>query len=373
MAKIGRNDLCPCGSGKKYKHCCLGKEQAEEKKNKKLDETNDNAIYYQKKAMEEDLLELIGKETSKAQEIAFDGWEFMASGQINEAKKCFEKALRLDPDLGDAYNGLAEVALYKNKIAEAEKYYKTAYEKAKANLGTEDIKAFVWWGELSTRPYMRARYGLGMVYLMTRRYEEAIKEFKEILARNPNDNQGIRYLIAPAYLLNKDLPGALREFEWYKKHYKNDWPTPDFQLNWALALFLAKRYEESAARFRSTIFLNPYLIKILVGEELKKLPIWHFTNLMELDYALEYFDLYAELWIGKEEAFRFIRFLWEDEEIQQDYQEWVRLGTLINGLKDYDKRVELCRLIEKIEKKKLSPRLIQKIKQFVQDSGWNPS
>ncbi len=25
--KIGRNDLCPCGSGKKYKHCCLGKDE----------------------------------------------------------------------------------------------------------------------------------------------------------------------------------------------------------------------------------------------------------------------------------------------------------------------------------------------------------
>ena len=25
--KVGRNDLCPCGSGKKYKHCCLGKEK----------------------------------------------------------------------------------------------------------------------------------------------------------------------------------------------------------------------------------------------------------------------------------------------------------------------------------------------------------
>jgi preprotein translocase subunit SecA len=24
-SKIGRNDLCPCGSGKKYKHCCLNK------------------------------------------------------------------------------------------------------------------------------------------------------------------------------------------------------------------------------------------------------------------------------------------------------------------------------------------------------------
>src|SRR5690625_860480 len=26
MTKIGRNDKCPCGSGKKYKRCCLGKE-----------------------------------------------------------------------------------------------------------------------------------------------------------------------------------------------------------------------------------------------------------------------------------------------------------------------------------------------------------
>ena len=29
MGKIGRNDKCPCRSGKKYKHCCAGKEIAE--------------------------------------------------------------------------------------------------------------------------------------------------------------------------------------------------------------------------------------------------------------------------------------------------------------------------------------------------------
>jgi soluble cytochrome b562 len=28
MAKIGRNDLCPCGSGKKYKKCCLAGDEA---------------------------------------------------------------------------------------------------------------------------------------------------------------------------------------------------------------------------------------------------------------------------------------------------------------------------------------------------------
>lgn len=27
MAKIGRNDPCPCGSGLKYKQCCLQRQQ----------------------------------------------------------------------------------------------------------------------------------------------------------------------------------------------------------------------------------------------------------------------------------------------------------------------------------------------------------
>ena len=28
MAKPGRNDPCPCGSGNKYKKCCLAKDEA---------------------------------------------------------------------------------------------------------------------------------------------------------------------------------------------------------------------------------------------------------------------------------------------------------------------------------------------------------
>ena len=30
MPKAGRNDPCPCGSGKKYKHCCLEQDRAAE-------------------------------------------------------------------------------------------------------------------------------------------------------------------------------------------------------------------------------------------------------------------------------------------------------------------------------------------------------
>jgi hypothetical protein len=32
MSKLGRNDPCHCGSGKKYKQCCLAKDEAKERK-----------------------------------------------------------------------------------------------------------------------------------------------------------------------------------------------------------------------------------------------------------------------------------------------------------------------------------------------------
>ena len=32
--KIGRNDPCPCGSGKKYKHCCMKKDMEIERENR---------------------------------------------------------------------------------------------------------------------------------------------------------------------------------------------------------------------------------------------------------------------------------------------------------------------------------------------------
>jgi uncharacterized protein YecA (UPF0149 family) len=27
LEKLGRNDLCPCGSGRRFKRCCLKKER----------------------------------------------------------------------------------------------------------------------------------------------------------------------------------------------------------------------------------------------------------------------------------------------------------------------------------------------------------
>jgi len=395
--KIEQNDPCPCGSGKKYKDCCLAKDEGKAKnagkagaRAKSIARAKSSANSKQATEKENHVDRLAQAKSSSrfkdikdfkdnvypdysyrdAQEIVYDGWELLDSDP-NAAARCFKKALRLDPDLPDAYNGLAELALSRGRIKEAEQLYKTAYEKARKRLGTEDPKAFAWWMDLYTRPYMRARHGLGLLYQMLGRYDEAIKEFKELLLRNSNDNQGIRYLIAPAYLLKNDIKGAIREFEWYQERYGQDRPLPDFSLNWALALLLTGQYKEAAARIRSTIFLNPYLIPLVLGEEPEPLPIWHWINLMGLDYAEEYFDWYEELWLENEEALSFLRFVWEDPAIKKDFRDWISYGAALNEIKEAAYRGRIIELQRKIEQKKLSKSFLTRLEKFLADKAAN--
>jgi hypothetical protein len=134
---------------------------------------------------------------------------------------------------------------------------------------------------------------------------------------------------------------------------------------------MAGRYEESAAIFRSTIFQNPYLIPLILEDEPEVLPIWHSNNLMQLDYACEYFKRYGALWIGKQEAISFLQFIWADREIQEDYKQWVEFWTRLKRLRDVDKRIPIIDLAHKIKKKKPSAKFIRRLSEFLASRGVN--
>ncbi|MGB9721724.1 MAG: tetratricopeptide repeat protein [bacterium] len=360
MSEPGRNDPCPCGSGRKYKKCCWEKD-----KKKRIDTNKQINLDYTKRVMEGEITQSFLEHISQAQDLVYDGWEALGINDFNEAIKCFLNAIKIDPNIADAYNGLADIAYLRGDLSNAEKYYHQAYEKAKLSLKTEAPEAFHWWGELETRPYMRARHGLGLVYLQTERFDEAIIEFKELLKRNKNDNQGIRYLVAPTYLLKFDITGAIQEFKWYEKHYRGDMPDPFYLANWGLALFLNRDFEKSAIKFRQLIFTNPYLIPLILKEKTEVLPIWHSINLMEIDYAYDYFEYYGELWEKYFEVKEFIRFLWKDAEIQEDYKKWIELMTKLNGLKDFNQRAHILNLSRKIEDKKPKLNFYKRLKEFI--------
>lgn len=141
----------------------------------------------------------------EAQEVMYEAWEASGAQRIALANS----ALEISPLCADAYVLLAEesatsdaeaLALYTKGVA--------AGERALGRLFEESVGHF--WGVLETRPYMRARAGLAITLWRIGDREGAIEHYRALLALNPGDNQGIRYLLASALLTRNDLP-ALRK------------------------------------------------------------------------------------------------------------------------------------------------------------------
>ena len=128
-----------------------------------------------------------------------------AYGQpISKGKKLVKQALELDPDNADAYNYLASL---ETDVDKALALYKQAVEAGERALGEEFMKEEKghFWGMIETRPYMRAKAGLADCLFAKNRLNAAIDIYKEMLELNPNDNQGVRYLLSTLLLGKKDL------------------------------------------------------------------------------------------------------------------------------------------------------------------------
>jgi tetratricopeptide (TPR) repeat protein len=142
--------------------------------------------------------------TEKAQGVMYEAWERTTSrSRIALARK----ALGISPLCADAYVLLAEEAA--RSVEEARDLYAKGVEAGELALGPEGFAEYDehFWGFLETRPYMRARVGLALMLLKLGDEDGAMGHFREMLRLNPNDNQGIRYLLAGCLLrCGEDAP-----------------------------------------------------------------------------------------------------------------------------------------------------------------------
>lgn len=112
MAKTGRNDPCPCGSGRKYKVCCLKKDEdaARERFQQAAAESAAQAAAVAAKAQRQALATLEALDHER--DLAEDSNAVIAlvkAGKLDEAEQAARELLVNYPEVHDGYDRLGMV------------------------------------------------------------------------------------------------------------------------------------------------------------------------------------------------------------------------------------------------------------------------
>ena len=132
MAKPGRNDPCPCGSGNKYKRCCLPKEEAAE-----------HARFARAAAEAADAASALKEQ----QQAAFDALQeehdlaessnavisLVRAGKLDEAESAARELLMRFPEVHDGYDRLGMVYEARGQKKQAADCYRQVIEFVRAH------------------------------------------------------------------------------------------------------------------------------------------------------------------------------------------------------------------------------------------------
>ncbi|MBZ0104029.1 MAG: tetratricopeptide repeat protein [Sulfuricella denitrificans] len=141
--KTGRNDPCPCGSGKKFKQCCQQPPAAPAPDQALACYNLGNAFLAQGRldAAIEGFRGAIACRPEYAEAHNNLGAALQAQGQMEAAVKCFRKACALQPKNAQAHNNLGAALLTQGNLSEAVACFQSAlalkpdYVRALSNLG----------------------------------------------------------------------------------------------------------------------------------------------------------------------------------------------------------------------------------------------
>jgi len=242
MRKVGRNDPCPCNSGKKYKQCCQRRDEAymvsQHPETASLPQTlqaalahhqagrlpQANAIYQQILQVtpnHPDALHFSGLIAHRAgkNEIAIGlirkalsfrpdyidahynlGIVLQEQGKLDDAAASYRRALTLDPDYADAHNNLGNVLKDQGQQDEAIASYRRAltfnsgYADTHNNLGNIfreqgrlDEAIASYRRALTLKPdYTDAYNNLGNVLQEQGELDEAVASYRRALALKPD-------------------------------------------------------------------------------------------------------------------------------------------------------------------------------------------
>lgn len=167
-----------------------------------------------------------------------------------------------------------------------------------------DYHGVIEWSSLENRPFLRAVEGAIFCYRRLGQRRKALALMERILAWNPNDNQGIRYLVGSEYLRLGKVNEACIVFNTEAAQY------PPYRYELALLQLCEGNHEAAATSLRHGFVENGYIAEILCGiPNPMPLAIWRGSNFAEPELAHDYILQYGDLWHRTPGAVAFLQWL----------------------------------------------------------------
>ncbi|MEZ4402849.1 MAG: tetratricopeptide repeat protein [Kofleriaceae bacterium] len=238
-----------------------------------------------------------------ADQLFDEGMEFWWEGNRRAALTYFRRAIKLDPQHADAHNHLGIARLGARRSKDAELHFRAAVEGGEQRIERDGSQ--VPWAIVENRPYLRALGNLALALAAQRKWAEALAIHQRILILNPDDNQGVRYLIGVEHLHVGDDRGAIAAFE----------QCAGEEVGCAFGLALARLHAFGpCADVGETLLLgfaaNRYVAPMLLGERWERLDAFHGTNMAEPEWAGDVVNAQADLWHAVVKGADVLRFWW---------------------------------------------------------------
>jgi tetratricopeptide (TPR) repeat protein len=222
----------------------------------------------------------------QAQELMYEAWD---SANPKQRIALAQKALKISPLCADAYNLLAQEQA--RTLDEVLAYRQKAVEVGEEALGPDGFNKYAghFWGFLETRPYMRARAGLGEALWAMGKKDAAIENYKEMLELNPGDNQGIRYILAGKLLDMGKLDDLRILLELHAEDFSAD-------IQYTRTLVAYSNDAGNAAEIAAGAYATNKHVPSMLSGEIPVVQVGNYITMGGEDEASGYVEVFGPAW-----------------------------------------------------------------------------